>query len=115
MFNTNQANVDKMYKTRMSTGEQGSAEGDQIIEQRHTHSEIISRAEGILSKELGQDLATYAELEEVGTRGNVGESTIYGYVDAAGKKVDFTDEMKFKAAIAVLNLHGHFFEATPVN
>lgn len=112
MSNTN---VEQMYLTKMSAGQPGSPEGDAIIEQRHTRGEIICHAEELLAKQLGQDLATYAKLEEVGTRGNVGEETIYGYVDPAGKKVDFTEDMKFKAAIAVLNLNGHFFAATPVN
>jgi hypothetical protein len=115
MTNTNEAIVEKMYKTKMSSSSQGSAGGNRIIEQQHTHSEIISHAEELLAKELSQNLATFAELEEVGTRGKVGEDTVYGYVDTAGKKVEFTEALKFKAAIAVLNLHGHFFEATPIN
>ena len=115
MTNTNEAIVEKMYKTKMSSSSQGSAGGNRIIEQQHTHSEIISHAEELLAKELGQDLATFAKLEEVGTRGKAGEDTIYGYVDTAGKKVEFTEALKFNAAITVLNLNGHFFEATPIN
>jgi hypothetical protein len=115
MTNTNEALVEKMYKTKMSSSSQGNPEGNKIIEQQHTRSEIISHAEELLAKELSQNLATYAELEEVGTRGRVGEDTVYGYVDTSGKKVEFTEEMKLKAAIAVLNLNGHFFEATPVS
>lgn len=115
MSNTNEAIAAQMYLTKMSAGQHGSPEGDAIIEQRHTRGEIISHAEELLAKQLGQDLATYASLEEVGMRGNVGENTVYGYVDTAGNKIDFTEEMKFKAAIAVLNLNGHFFEATPIN
>ena len=114
MTNTNEATVEKMYKTKMSSSSLASSEGNEIIEQQHTRSEIIFHAEELLAKELSQDLATFAKLEEVGTRSNVGEDTIYGYVNAAGKKVDFTEDMKFKAAIAVLNLNGHFFEATPI-
>jgi hypothetical protein len=90
-------------------------EGDKIIEQQHTRREIISRAEELLAKQLGQDLATYAKLEEVGMRGRAGEDTVYGYVDTSGKKVDFSETLKLKAAIAVLNTNGHFFEATPIN
>lgn len=107
--------METTYITRMSSGQQGSPGGDKIIEQRHTRREIISRAEELLAKELAQDLAAYAELEEVGTRGKVGEDTVYGYVDTSGNKVDFTEELKLKAAIAVLNHNGHFFEATPIN
>ena len=114
MSNANEVQAGKIYLTKSSRGQQGSPEGNKIIEQRHTHGEIISHAEELLAKELSQDLASYANLEEVGTRGGVGESTIYGYVDKTGNKVEFTPELKFKAAIAVLNLHGHFFEATPI-
>ena len=115
MSSNNELHAEKTYETRMSSGKQGSPAGDKIIKQRHTLGEIISRAEALISKELGQDLAAYVQLEEVGTRGRVGEDTIYGYVDTSGKKVEFTPELKLKAAIAVLNLNGHFFEATPVN
>ena len=113
MANANAA--EQMYKTRMSAGQMSSPTGSEISEQRHTRSEIISRAEEVLAKELGGDLATYAELEDKAKRGTAGEDTVWGYVDKIGKKVDFTEEMKLKAAIAVLNLNGHLFEATPVN
>jgi hypothetical protein len=105
--------METTYLTKMSTGKQGSP-GNQIIERRHTRHEIISRAKELLAKELGQDLATYAELEEVGMRGRTGENTVYGYVDTSGKKIEFTETLKLKAAIAVLNLNGHFFEVTPM-
>ena len=115
MTNTNEATVEKMYKTRMSSNSQASSEDNKIIEQQHTRSEIISHAVSLISKEIGPDLATYVQLEEVGTRGKVGEDTVYGYVNTAGEKVEFTDELKLKAAITVLNLNGHFFEATAIN
>ena len=107
--------MERVYLTRMSAGRPGTPDGDKIIEQRHTRGEIISRAEELLKKQLGQDLADYAELEEVGIRGKPGETTLYGYVDKSGNKVDFTETRKLKAAIAVLNINGHFFEATPVD
>ena len=113
MINTNP--VEHMYKTRMSAGQMSSQTGSEISEQRHTRSEIISRAEEVLAKELGGDLATYAELEEKAKRGTAGEDTVWGYVNKTGKNVEFTEEMKLKAAIAVLNLNGHLFEATPIN
>ena len=113
MLNANTA--EQMYKTRMSAGQMSSPAGSEIIEERHTRSEIISRAEEVLAKELSQDLATYAELEEKAKRGTAGEDTVWGYVNKTGDMVDFTEEMKFKAAIAVLNLNGHLFEATLVN
>lgn len=106
--------METTYLTKRSAGKQGNAGGDRIIEERHTRSEIISHAEELLAKELSQDLATYAGLEEVATRRRVGENTVYGYVDTSGKKVEFTEDMKFKAAVAVLNINGHFFEATPL-
>jgi hypothetical protein len=107
--------METLYVTKMSAGRLGTPEGDKIIEQQHTRREIISRAEELLAKQLGQDLATYAKLEEVGMRGRAGEDTVYGYVDTSGKKVDFSETLKLKAAIAVLNTNGHFFEATPIN
>jgi hypothetical protein len=113
MTNTNPA--EQMYNTKMSAGSMSSPTGSKISEQRHTRSEIISRAEDLLAKELSQDLATYAELEEKATRGAAGEDTIWGYVNKAGDNVEFTADLKLKAAIAVLNLNGHLFEATPIN
>jgi hypothetical protein len=113
MTNTNP--VEQMYKTRMSAGQMSSPTGGEISEQSHTRSEIISRAEEVLAKEMSQNLADFAELEEKATRGTVGEDTVWGYVNKTGDNVDFTEEMKFKAAMTVLNLNGHLFEATPIN
>lgn len=48
-------------------------------------------------------------------RGGVGEATVYGYVDKSKKRVEFTEDMKLQAAIAVMNISGHYFEATPIN
>lgn len=102
------------YLTKMSVGRMGSPSGKKIVEEQHTRSEIISLAEELLAKELSQDLATYAGLEEVAKR-RVGEDTVYGFVDASGKNVDFTEDLKLRAAIAVLNVNGHFFEASPIH
>ncbi|HEX7454930.1 MAG TPA: hypothetical protein VF296_02715 [Gallionella sp.] len=115
MSSTNEVRTEKFYKTRMSAGKQGSPEGGKISEQRHTRGEIISRAEEVLAKELSQNLATFAGLEEKATLGPVGEDTVWGYVNKSGNKIEFTDELKLKAAIDVLNLNGHFFEATPIS
>jgi hypothetical protein len=104
-----------MYITKMSAGKMNTEAGRKIIEQRHTRGEIISRAEELLVKELCQELADYAGLQEACTRGKAGEDTIYGFVDRVGNKVDFTNDMKLKAAVAVLSVNGHFFEATPVS
>lgn len=112
---TNANPAEQIYITRMSAGQMSSASGSKISEQRHTRGEIISRAEEVLAKELSQDLATYANLEEKATRSAVGEDTVWGYVNKTGDKVEFTEELKLKAAIAVLNSNGHLFEATPIN
>jgi hypothetical protein len=107
--------METMYVTKMSAGKLGTPSGDRIIEQHHTGSEIISRAEEVLAKELGQDLADYAELEEVCSRGAVGENTVWGYIDKSGNHVNFSEDLKLKAAIAVLSVNGHYFEATPIS
>ena len=107
--------METTYITKMSAGKMSSPTGSRIIEQRHTGNEIISRAEEVLAKELCQDLAEYAELEEVCTRRAAGENTVWGYVDKTGNNVDFNENRKLKAAIAVLNVNGHYFEATPVS
>ncbi len=104
--------MEKMYKTRMNNPEKPG----EILEQQHTRSEIIDRAETVISHmSLEGGLALLAGLEEVGKPGAVGESTIYGYVDNSGKSVDFTEAMKLKTAIALLNSKGNYFEATPID
>jgi hypothetical protein len=105
--------METIYKTRKSVGKMSSPTGSNIIEQVHTRSEIISHAEEALAKALGQDLADYAELDEVCTR-KAGEDTVWGYVDKSGNKVEFTEDLKLKAAVAVFNINDHFFEATPI-
>lgn len=106
--------METTYITRMSAGQMSSPTGSKIIEQRHTGSEIISRAEEVLAKELCQDLAEYAGLEEVCSR-HVGENTVWGYVDKSGSHVEFTEDLKLKAAVAVLSVNDHYFEATPIS
>lgn len=109
MLNTNAATVEKNYTVKFSHGKDG-----EVIEESNTHtrSEIIDRAMEVAAKEMGQDLACFADLE-VKLENDGGSDTAY-YVDQSGKKVDFTKEMQFKAALAVLNLHENYFEATPV-
>ncbi len=104
--------METMYITRMNNpGKPG-----EILEQQHTRREIIDRAETVLASQMSLEggLALYSGLEEVGKRGTVGEATVYGYVDKSGQSVDFTEDMKLKAAIALLNSKGNYFEATPV-
>jgi hypothetical protein len=104
--------MEKMYLTKMSVGKVTSP-NSKIVEERHTLSEIISHAEEAAVKFLDQDLATYAGLEEVCIR-KPGEDTVWGYVDTTGNRVEFTEDLKLKAAIAVFNVNDHFFEATPI-
>jgi hypothetical protein len=104
--------VETMYLTRMSNpGKPG-----EVIEQKHTRSDIISRAQTVLATHMSLEggLPLFAGLEEVGKRGVAGENTVYGYVDKSGKPVDFTKDMELEAAIAVLNSKGNHFEATPI-
>lgn len=106
--------METTYLTKMSSGSRRGPQGEKIIVEQHTSSEIISRAEEVIAKEVGQDLAAYAGLEEAAIRRSVGEDTVWGYVDKFGNRVDFNDDMKLRAAIAVLRLNGHTFEATPI-
>lgn len=109
-INTNRAAGQKNYTVRMSSGAEGV-----IIEDTNTHtrSEIIDRAKEVLAKEMSQDLASFADLEVKMVR--EGDSDKTYFVDKSGKSVEFTEEMQFKAALAVLNSQKQFFEATPVN
>lgn len=108
MSNTNEANVEKNYTVKMSSGN-GAVRTES---QTHTRSEIIDRAKEVLAKELGLDLSDYADLEVKLESGDGGDS-IY-YVDKSGSPTKFTDEMQFNAAIAVLNSNEQYFAAIPV-
>jgi hypothetical protein len=109
MLNTNAATVEKNYTIKISHGKDG-----EVIQDSNTHtgSEIIDRATEVAAKQMGQDLACFADLEVKLER--EGDSDKTYYVDKSGKTVDFTEEMQFKAALAVLNSHDNYFEATPV-
>lgn len=111
MSNTNQGTSEKMYKTRMSAVSMDSYEKGEIIEETHSRSEIIQRAKETQIRNIGLDFCSFAGLEEVI---EPGDDKVY-YVDKTGKRVEFTEEMQFKAAIAVLNAQGHYFEATLMN
>jgi hypothetical protein len=108
MTTTKAASIEKRYTVMMSSGDDAL----QTEEHTHTESEIINRAETILAKQMGQDLASFANLQ-VNLK-NIGESDIAYYVDKSGQTVDFTKAMQFKAAIAVLNSQDQHFTATPV-
>jgi len=99
-----------MYKTKMSSGNAGNP--NEWTEETHTRDEIIHYAEEVLAKQMGLDLCSFAGLEEAEIREDDGDRVYY--VDQSGNSVEFTEEMKFKAAIAVLNSNGHIFEATPM-
>jgi len=89
----------------------GNAE--EKIEELHTADEIIHHAKELLAKQMGLDLHSFAGLEEMEVREADGDS-IY-FVDDSGKRVEFTEELQLKAAIAVLNSNeNYFFEATPM-
>ena len=109
MSNTNESVIERIYKVKMSRGIDG-----EIIEDvnTHTHSEIVNRAKETLAKELSLDLSDFADLEAKLVREDEGDRTYY--VDKSGNTVAFTDEMQFNAAIAVLNSHGQYFEAIPM-
>jgi hypothetical protein len=98
-----------MYKTRMSAN-LDALKG--AIEETHTREEIIHYAQEVLAKEMGLDLCSFVGLEEAEIREDDGDRVYY--VNESGNPVEFTEEMKFKAAVAVLNSNGHIFEATPV-
>jgi hypothetical protein len=103
--------METLYLTRMNNHKKPG----EILEQKHTRSEIIGRAEtAVAHMSVEGGLASFAGLEEKVTRGAIGETTVYGYVDESKKPVDFTETMKLKAAVAVLNSNGNFFEATPI-
>jgi len=109
MTNTNQATVEKNYIIKMSSGSDGAIVQDSNT---HTQSEIIDRAKEVLAKETGLDLSDYADLEQ--KMKNEGEEDGAYYVDKSGNPVEFTKEMQFNAAIAVLNSKEQHFEAIPV-
>jgi hypothetical protein len=108
MLTTNATTTEKNYTVKMSSGD----EPLKTEAQTRTQSEIIDRAKEVLAKEMSQDLASFANLE-VNLK-NKGESDMAYYVDKSGKTVDFTKEMQFKAALAVLNSQDQHFEATLV-
>lgn len=113
MSNTSQGISERMYKTKMSAVNMDNHEKGEIIEEMHSRSEIIERAKETQIRNIGLDFCSFAGLEEVTQLGNDGDKSYY--VDKTGKRVEFTEEMQFKAAIAVLNTQGHYFEATPMN
>ncbi|MEO8332375.1 MAG: hypothetical protein ABI479_08065 [Gallionella sp.] len=98
------------YVTRMNN----PAMPGEILEQQHSRSEIMGRAETVVHHmSLEGGLATFSGLSEVENRGADGDTI--SYVDKSGNPVEFTEELQLKAAISVLNSGGNFFEATPVN
>ncbi len=109
MLNTNATAVEKNYTVKYSHGRDG-----EVFQESNTHtrSEIIERAMEVTSKEMGQDLAFFANLEVKLEREDDSDKTYY--VDKSGKTVAFTEEMQFKAALAVLNSNDNYFEAIPV-
>jgi hypothetical protein len=113
MSNTDQGTAEKMYKTKMGAVNMESHEKGEVIEEMHSRSEIVERAKETQIRNIGLDFCSFAGLEEAIEPGDNGDKVYY--VDKTGKRVEFTEEMQFKAAIAVLNAQGHYFEATPMN
>lgn len=101
--------MDTIYKIKMSSG---NPEKGEVIEETHTRSEIIHHAQEVLAEQMGLDLCSFAGLEEAEVREDDGDR-IY-YVDKSGNPVEFTEDLQFNAAVAVLNSHGHYFEARPM-
>ena len=99
-----------IYKTKMNSGindEEGA-----FTEETHTRSEIINHAQEVLAEQMGLDLCSFVGLEEAEVREDDGDRVYY--VDKSGNPVEFTEELQFNAAVAVLNSNGHYFEAQPM-
>ena len=101
-----------IYTTKMSSNSSNHPLNGEVIEQTHTRSEIINHAQEVLSEQMGLDLCSFVGLEEAEVREDDGDRVYY--VDKSGNPVEFTEEMQFNAAIAVLNSNGHNFEARPM-
>ncbi len=101
-----------VFSTKMSpSGSQLHA--GKYIEETHTGDEIIHHANEILTQQLGLELCSFVGLESRLVPGDDGDEVIF--VDQSGKQVAFTEDLQLKAAIAVLNTNGHYFEATPLH
>lgn len=100
-----------IYKTTLIHNASHPNAGEKI-EALHTVEEIIRHANEVLAQQMGLDLHTFAGLDEVYVRDHDGDR-IY-YVDESGRRVLFSEKLQLQAAIAVLNSHGQFFEARPI-
>lgn len=103
--------MDTLYKTKMSANSSNYPADNDIIEDTHTSSEIIHHANEVLAQQMGLELCSFVGLEERLLATDDGDMVIY--VDQAGNRVEFTEELQLKAAIAVLNTNKHYFEAIP--
>jgi len=101
-----------VFTTKMSPSSNQLNAGN-YIEETHTGDEIIHHADEILSQQLGLELCTFVGLESRLIPGEDGDEVIF--VDQSGKQVAFTEDLQLKAAIAVLNTNGHYFEANPLH
>lgn len=104
--------METIYKTKMSSGNGGKLKEGEAIEETHTRSEIVHYAQEVLAEQMGLDLCSFAGLEEAELREDDGDRVYY--VDKSGRPVEFTEDLQFNAAIAVLNSNGHYFEARPM-
>lgn len=102
-----------MFNTRMSANSTNHPDMGNYVEETHSSDEIISHANETLAQQMGLELCSFVGLESKLIPGEDGDEVIY--VDQSGRRVEFTEDLQLKAAIAVLNTNGHFFEATPLH
>lgn len=102
-----------IFSTKMSPNSSSRPNVGGYIEETHTSSEIIHHADEILTQQLGLELCSFVGLESRLMPSADGDELVY--VDQSGRRVEFSKDLQLKAAIAVLNTNGHYFEATPLH
>lgn len=105
--------METMFNTRMSANSTNRPDMGDYVEETHSTSEIIHHANEILAQQMGLELCTFVGLESKLIPGEDGDEVIF--VDQSGRRTEFTEDLQLKAAIAVLNTNGHFFEAKPLH
>lgn len=105
--------METVFATKMSPNSSGRPNIGGYIEETHTSSEIIHHADEVLTQQMGLELCSFVGLESRLMPGEDGDEVVF--VDQSGRRVAFTEDLQLKAAIAVLNTNGHYFEATPLH
>lgn len=105
--------MEAMFNIKMSANSTNHPEMGGYVEETHSTSEIIHHAEEILAQQMGLELCTFVGLESKLIPGEDGDELIY--VDQSGRRAEFTEDLQLRAAIAVLNTNGHYFEAKPLH